>query len=145
MKLPGNTHLTLVPESSSMPTPLKESGQDVLMDMTKSLLAEAAQAGAAQALRDFRQDRKLGRSDVGRASEEIGLILKQLRHNLGYTQTQLADLAGVHPTTIGKIENADRGMSLVTFAKIVYAVAVINQEIADDFSWEIVAEVAEWE
>jgi DNA-binding XRE family transcriptional regulator len=36
------------------------------------------------------------------------------------TQEEAASRAGVHPTTIGKIETGDRGMSLPTFAKLSY-------------------------
>jgi hypothetical protein len=47
----------------------------------------------------------------------------------------------VHPTTVGKVENAERGMSLVTFSKI-------SQVFVDHdctyFVYDVIEEVATW-
>jgi hypothetical protein len=47
----------------------------------------------------------------------------------------------VHPTTVGKIENAERGMSLVTFSKI--GLVFLGHGNAY-FLHHVVEEVATW-
>jgi DNA-binding XRE family transcriptional regulator len=107
----------------------------------EDLLERAAKDGAAQALRDMRQENKLSRNDTGHASENIAAILKKHRMAIGLTQRELARQAGVHPTTVGKIENAERGMSLVTFSKI--GLVFLGHGNAY-FLHHVVEEVATW-
>ena len=77
-----------------------------------------AREAARMALQDYREGQKRGRSDQGQGSLALGTILSQARERVDMTQEQAAVIAGVHPTTIGKIETGDRGMSLTTFAKL---------------------------
>jgi DNA-binding XRE family transcriptional regulator len=73
---------------------------------------------------------------VGTGSEELGGILKYYREKLELTQKQLANFAGIHPTTVGKIEGGERGMSLETFAKLAY-------HLDEDFAWRIIDTIAD--
>jgi DNA-binding XRE family transcriptional regulator len=124
----------LLPPQSSTPSPY--TGVTV-----EDLLKRAAKDGASQALRDMRQENKLSRNDTGHASEKIAAMMKKHRMSIGLTQRELARLAGVHPTTVGKVENAERGMSLVTFSKI-------SQVFVDHdctyFVYDVIEEVATW-
>lgn len=78
----------------------------------------AAKEGASLALDEFRLSRKAGRDDKGTGDPGIGAIVRNRREMLGLTQADLASHAGIHYTTVGKIETGDRGMSLQTFCKL---------------------------
>jgi DNA-binding XRE family transcriptional regulator len=103
----------------------------------KSIAAEAVK----QALSEDRAGRKYNRSDTGTGSAVVGEILKTFRTRCGWTQKELAERAGIHPTTIGKIESGERGMSLHTFSRIAQEFYVIG----DDFIWQVIDEVATWQ
>lgn len=60
--------------------------------------------------------RKQGRSDSGSGSVALGDIVTHARGPR--TKREIAEMAGLHPTTIGKIESGDRGMSLETFLRL---------------------------
>lgn len=49
----------------------------------------------------------------GKILEEIGLLLKQLRKNAGYSQQELADKIGVNRKLIGDIERGENTSLLV--------------------------------
>lgn len=72
------------------------------------------------ALDDYRQSQKKGRDDRGSGDAIVGRILKSARTEGGYTQESLGQAAGLHPTTIGKIESGQRGMSFTTFCRLAY-------------------------
>lgn len=74
---------------------------------------------------------KHGREDRGSGSIEVGRILLDHRTRLGMSQEQLAQESGVHRSTIGRIEQGDRGMSLETFAKINRAIRSKVQAIPE--------------
>ena len=44
--------------------------------------------------------------------KQVGLNVRQLRKSRGLTQERLAELAGVHPSYIGRLERADINTSL---------------------------------
>ncbi len=96
--------------------------------------------GVKQALEETRKEAKLGRSDTGRGSIELGNIVYRYRTRMKMTQKALADEAGLHPTTIGKIESGERGMSLHTFSRLSQVLSIDNEE----FMWEVVDKVASW-
>jgi DNA-binding XRE family transcriptional regulator len=105
------------------------------------MLAQASQQGAEMALRSMREDAKLARQDAGRASEKLGQLLRQHRQHTQLTQVQLSRLARVHPTTVGKIEASERGMSLVTFCRIADAFSGKGNL---RFTWDVIEEVNSW-
>jgi DNA-binding XRE family transcriptional regulator len=105
------------------------------------MLAQASQMGAEAALRSMREDAKLARQDTGRASAQLGEILRRHRQKNQLTQVQLSQLARVHPTTVGKIEASERGMSLVTFCRIADAFSGKGNL---GFAWDVIEEVNTW-
>lgn len=86
--------------------------------ISEETLFKVARLGAASALEEMRLSRKLGRDDKGTGDPALGSIVRSRREILGLTQADLASNAGIHYTTVGKIETGDRGMSLQTFCKI---------------------------
>lgn len=113
-----------------------------LLQVSRELFEEVASEAASRAIREMRSERKLGRNDSGRASPALGDILLRYREDAGLTQRQLADLAGIHDTTIGKIETAQRGMSLATFAKLNRA--FLDMDI-DGFAVDVTYVVSGWD
>lgn len=89
--------------------------------MTEYGIARIAKEAAAAAIAEDRVSRKLGREDVGSGSPIVGGWLRQSREKCGLSQRSLAERTGLHPTTIGKIETGERGMSLRVFAKLAWA------------------------
>ena len=102
-------------------------------------LAIIAAVAARSALNEYRAEQKRGRQDQGSGDEQLGTILRTSREYKEWTQEELGKRAGLHPTTIGKIESGQRGMSLATFCKLAQSFSD-----ADDweFAWAIVAYVA---
>ena len=49
---------------------------------------------------------------------EIANSVKKIREELQMSQSQFADLAGLHRSTISKIESQDLNVSLITFNSI---------------------------
>ncbi len=107
-------------------SPLAAGGN--MYDLTVTATAKMA---AVMALEEFRLSRKLGRSDRGSGSTEVGEILRLNRERWKMTQHQLADRAGMHYTTIGKVETGDRGMSLSTFSRLAV-------HLPSDFSRDVI-------
>ena len=98
-------------------------------------ISKIAKEAAQAALAEDRANRKLGREDIGSGSTTVGLWLKQAREGAGLSQRRLAERSGLHPTTIGKIETGERGMSLRVFAKIVWA---MTEDEGDEFLWSVI-------
>jgi DNA-binding XRE family transcriptional regulator len=98
-------------------TPLQAAGPDptIILWMEK-----AAEVGAKQALQEFQAQRQR-KQDRGSGDEKFGKALRSTRERDGLTQQEFAKRAGVHYTTIGKIETGDRGMTAETLAKILWA------------------------
>ena len=61
---------------------------------------------------------KRRRKDEGSATPELAKCLRSARERAALSLRELAVLAKVHHTTIQKIEAGERGMSLLTFAKL---------------------------
>jgi DNA-binding XRE family transcriptional regulator len=102
-------------------------------------LAIIAAVAARSALNEYRAEQKRGRQDQGSGDEQLGTILRSSREFKGWTQQELGERAGLHATTIGKIESGQRGMSLPTFCKL----AQIFSDADDwDFAWTIISYVA---
>lgn len=60
------------------------------------------------------------RSDPARDPRQFGLALRQRRRELGLTQSQVAERAGVRTATVSAVENGDPGTKLSTaFALLV--------------------------
>ena len=95
-----------------------------------------ADAAAQRAISSYRERDRFGRDDRGTGSVEIGNILRHRRERAKMTQRQLADAAGLHPTTIGKIETGERGMSLATFCKLAQVFGT------GGFIWKIIDQLA---
>lgn len=51
----------------------------------------------------------------------LGKKIKQLRHNKGVSQEELADIVGVHRTYIGMIERGEKNITILTLSKFVKA------------------------
>lgn len=54
------------------------------------------------------------RSDPARQPRQLGLNLRQRRRELGLTQSQIAEQAGVRTATVSAVENGDPGVKLST-------------------------------
>jgi transcriptional regulator with XRE-family HTH domain len=59
----------------------------------------------------------------------VGRNIRKIRINRGYTQEQLADLAGLHFTYISSVERGERNISIVNVEKIAKALAVETQRL----------------
>lgn len=57
-------------------------------------------------------------------------MLKKYRENKGFTQTEIADLAGIDRKTLFRIENNKTITSISNYAKLVVALGMTNEEIA---------------
>ncbi len=55
---------------------------------------------------------------------EFGTRLRSLRDKKDISQERLAELAGVHWTTIGQIERGERGVKLVTLLRLAKGLGV---------------------
>ena len=84
----------------------------------ETMIAEATSKLQADLLATVREGRKFGRQDQGTGNQTLGCLLKTVRLNHGDSQSSLTHRAGVHATTINKIESGQRGMSLATFLRI---------------------------
>lgn len=69
------------------------------------------------------------REDKGTGSETLGAILFAARERMEMTQRKLGECAGLHPTTVQKIETGLRGMSMVSFSKLERC---LDDEFLDD-------------
>ncbi len=102
-------------------------------------MAIIAAVAARSALNEYRAEQKRGRQDQGSGDEKLGTILRSSREFKNWTQEELGTRTGLHPTTIGKIESGQRGMSLLTFCKLSQAFSDADDW---DFAWTVVSHVA---
>lgn len=58
-------------------------------------------------------------------------MLKEERKRKGYTQEKLAELSGIEPRTILRIEKNENIPLITTYAKIVIALNMTNEEIGE--------------
>jgi DNA-binding XRE family transcriptional regulator len=110
---------------------LSPDGQDLqFRNLADAKMAQViARDAVRMALQEYREGQKRGRNDQGQGSLALGTILSKARARSELTQEDAAAEAGVHPTTIGKIETGDRGMSLQTFARLSF---VYDDKFAED-------------
>jgi transcriptional regulator with XRE-family HTH domain len=59
----------------------------------------------------------------------VGRNIRKIRMMRGYSQEQLADLAGLHFTYISSVERGQRNISIVNVEKIAKALAVETQRL----------------
>ena len=62
-------------------------------------------------------------------TKTIGLRLRQIRRERGYSQEQLAEKAGLHPTYIGQVERGEKNLTLVSLANICVALEYPMEEL----------------
>lgn len=60
--------------------------------------------------------------------EKIGFRIKELRNNLGLSQEELADMAGLDRTYITSVENGRRNITIGTLEKIIIQLGVTFNE-----------------
>ena len=60
--------------------------------------------------------------------EKIGFRIKELRYNLGLSQEELADMAGIDRTYITSVENGHRNITIGTLEKIIIQLGVTFNE-----------------
>jgi transcriptional regulator with XRE-family HTH domain len=66
---------------------------------------------------------------------EMGWRVRRERRSKGFSQEQLAVGAGLHRTTIGLIENGERGMRLQTALAVIRVLRVDPTEMFDGIDW----------
>lgn len=63
---------------------------------------------------------------------EVATYVRVLRHQLGWTQQDLADNAGLPQPTISKLENAPEDCSLEVFLKVASAFGITIYDLAKE-------------
>lgn len=63
----------------------------------------------------------------------LGDRLKLRRQEMGYSQEKLAELAGLHPTHIGRIERAEKTVTIKSLYKIVKILGLSMEELFKNF------------
>jgi transcriptional regulator with XRE-family HTH domain len=56
--------------------------------------------------------------------EKFGAAVRARREDLGFSQEQLAELAGMHRTYVGSIERGERNVSLENIVKLCEALRI---------------------
>ncbi len=56
--------------------------------------------------------------------QKFGSAVRAKRENLGFSQEQLAELAGMHRTYVGSIERGERNVSLENIVKLCEALRI---------------------
>lgn len=59
----------------------------------------------------------------------IGERIKNIRKEKGWTQEQLAEKAGMHPTYIGKAERGEKSLTLDSLENVVNALDITYEEL----------------
>lgn len=63
----------------------------------------------------------------------LGNRLKLRRREMGYSQEELAELAGLHPTHIGRIERAEKTVTIKSLYRIVKILGLSMEELFKNF------------
>jgi len=71
----------------------------------------------------------LGGATAIKIEKKFGKHVRALRERAGYSQEQLADLAGIHRTYLGGIERGERNPSLKNIQRIAKALKVPMDEL----------------
>ena len=61
---------------------------------------------------------------AAKVRKTLGNHIRELRRQKGYSQEQLADMAGLHRTYIGSIERGEQNVSIDNISKIAKALKV---------------------
>lgn len=59
----------------------------------------------------------------------VGERIKNIRKEKGWTQEQLAEKAGMHPTYIGKLERGEKSLTLDSLENVVNALDMTYEEL----------------
>lgn len=79
-----------------------------------------------------------GRIRANRALTQIvGMKIRRLRLKRGYSQEDLAEQAGLHPTYIGQVERGEKNMTIDSLSKIAAALNVPISSVFDEFDGEL--------
>jgi len=70
----------------------------------------------------------------GALQEQVPARLRDYRHRRGFTQEKLAELAGVKPETISRIENGRAQPSIMVLARLTSALECAMGDILDESS-----------
>lgn len=65
--------------------------------------------------------------------KNLGISLKHLREQKGYTQEELAEKVGIHPTYVGKLEAGKNNTNVIKLFKISRALGV---KLTDIFEFD---------
>ena len=65
--------------------------------------------------------------------KKLGISLKHLREQKGYTQEELAAKVGIHPTYVGKLETGKNNTNVIKLFKISRALGV---KLTDIFEFD---------
>ncbi len=63
------------------------------------------------------------------SDDSAGKVVRRLREQRKLSQEKLAELAGIHPTYLGRIERGRQNISLVNIGKIARALKVKPREL----------------
>lgn len=96
----------------------------ISQDQVRQIAVESAR----EAITAYKTSQKRGRKDEGRGSKILGNMIRSFRETRGWSISELAELSGLHPTTVGKLESGQRGMGLKTFAKLSGALGLVFQD-----------------
>ena len=66
--------------------------------------------------------------------KRFGDRIRQLRNDLGWSQEELADRAGLHRTYIGSVERGEQNLSLVNIERLAATLEVSLAELFAPFS-----------
>ncbi len=59
-------------------------------------------------------------------------MLKEEREKKGYTQEKLAEMSGIDPRTILRIEKGESVPKITTYSRIIVALGLTNEEIGEN-------------
>ncbi|RLA37899.1 MAG: transcriptional regulator [Gammaproteobacteria bacterium] len=63
-------------------------------------------------------------SDIENITKSIGMTIRIRRKQLGMTQLDLAEIAGLQRQTIGRVENGNEAVTVATVARVAAAVGL---------------------
>lgn len=63
------------------------------------------------------------------SAKKLGLRIKELREERGWTQVQCADYSGFHYSYVGHLESGDKNVTLATIDKIADGFGITLEEL----------------
>ncbi|MEW8626786.1 MAG: helix-turn-helix transcriptional regulator [Candidatus Thiodiazotropha sp.] len=67
--------------------------------------------------------------DQQKAQKRLGMIIRDKRKELGYSQEAFASHCGVHRTYMGAVERGERNISLLNIIRITNALKILPSEL----------------